>query len=260
MTMQAVTIGILNKALLTGIKSNVVIANMIHSIVPRLYTNRSNDDRIEDSLVHKLVSYAIKSTFAGADLLGAQWANGGLQKESAADVLKFKPDFVSYYHQRNNRFDLVVVEIKPRSNLSSSPPSDFVKLGQQMKIMINRLVAHHIPNPVVGSLLVEGNMCYTYQMELKGKNFYTMLLLDEFPLCTMTAELPLLPTIYQNINKLKSTAESVASRIEQTELAKGKAKRKASVSPLPTSWIHEGTCSYRKQQEPNKKQKTSVRQ
>ncbi|KAL9538494.1 hypothetical protein MBANPS3_010885 [Mucor bainieri] len=32
MTMQAVTIGILNKALLTGIKSNLVIANMIHSM------------------------------------------------------------------------------------------------------------------------------------------------------------------------------------------------------------------------------------
>jgi hypothetical protein len=33
-----------------------------------------------------------------------------------------------------------------------------VKIGQEMKIMLNNLVSEHIPSPVVCGILVEGNV------------------------------------------------------------------------------------------------------
>ncbi|KAG1109267.1 hypothetical protein G6F42_015707 [Rhizopus arrhizus] len=115
MTIQAITtIEIMGQAISTQIKGNLIVVNMIHTIVLRLYLLLDDNVKSED----------------------------------------YKPDLVSFYNQRNKRFDLVVAENKPRVNLSYCLPSDSVKLGQQMKVMMNRLVACHIPNPTAGSLCI----------------------------------------------------------------------------------------------------------
>lgn len=69
---------------------------------------------------------------------------------------KFKPDYVAYVRTRSTRHDLTIAEVKPTESSSRKPPSDLVKLGQQMKLMLNNLVSYKIPNPVVCGILVEG--------------------------------------------------------------------------------------------------------
>lgn len=84
-------------------------------------------------------------------------ANGRLSQENEANPGKFKPDYAAYCRIRNHRFDLTVAEFKPPNGRAGSLISDKVKLGQQMKVMINKLIKHQVSHPVVGSILVEGN-------------------------------------------------------------------------------------------------------
>lgn len=81
-------------------------------------------------------------------------ANGRLNQSEQNG--KFKPDYIAFVKTRSNRYDLTIAEVKPMDAHSGKPPSDLVKLGQQMKVMINNLIAHKISSPAVCGILVEG--------------------------------------------------------------------------------------------------------
>ncbi|EPB83120.1 hypothetical protein HMPREF1544_10105 [Mucor circinelloides 1006PhL] len=62
----------MGQAISTQIKGNLIVVNMIHTIVLRLYLLLDDNVKSEDYKVHKRVSYALKNTFGDCDLLGQQ--------------------------------------------------------------------------------------------------------------------------------------------------------------------------------------------
>ncbi|KAL0139729.1 hypothetical protein V8B55DRAFT_1447031, partial [Mucor lusitanicus] len=167
----------LAEAINTNDKATVQIANMLHTIAPRLYIS-TNELNVEDTFVHTVFSYAVKLIFGIEDLLSHQWANSRLNQQHENDQGKFKPDYIAYVKVRSIRHDVAIAEVKPTNAGSGRPPSDLVKLGQQMKIMLNNLVIRRVDSPTVCGILVEGSCCSLYKMNLIGHHFYSMVLLS----------------------------------------------------------------------------------
>ncbi|ORE10872.1 hypothetical protein BCV72DRAFT_198731, partial [Rhizopus microsporus var. microsporus] len=120
----------------------------------------TNELSAKDIFVHTVFSYAIKSVFGAEEILKHQWANRRLSQQNEENLVKLKPGYAAYIKIRNTRYDIAIAEVKPTSNRSSKLPSNLVKLGQQMKIMVNNLVNDHVPVPVVCGILVEGKQLY----------------------------------------------------------------------------------------------------
>ncbi|KAI7861271.1 hypothetical protein BDF14DRAFT_2000049 [Spinellus fusiger] len=243
MELQRTTINILSEAMMKNDKTLLQIANMLHTVAPRLLIS-SNELNFEDTFVHTIVSYIIKLIFGIENMLMHQWANGRLNPLNK-DIRKFKPDYIAYIKTRSTRHDITVAEFKPVGTHSGKPPSDLVKLGQQMKTMLNDLISHKVGNPVVCGILVQGKVCSLYKMDLIAPRFYRMILLASFSLCTSSSELCLIPNTFLWIAQLKDITVDTAKKVEKGELAKAKGKREFE-EVIPTSWVHNGTCIYTK--------------
>lgn len=72
------------------------------------------------------------------------------------DKEKFKPDYLAFVTTRSTKHDFTIAEIKPPRTISGKPPSDLVKINQQIKVMLKNLVRHKVASPVVGGILFEG--------------------------------------------------------------------------------------------------------
>ncbi|KAI7880801.1 uncharacterized protein EV154DRAFT_450611 [Mucor mucedo] len=267
MELQKTTIAMLNEAITNYDKPVVQVANLLHTVsvpifpstsghchtdtqaffnfncrAPRLLIN-PNESKVEDTHIHNFVSYIIKLVFGIEDILKHEWANGRLHSEKTG---KFKPDYVAYVRTRSTRHDLTIAEVKPTESSSRKPPSDLVKLGQQMKLMLNNLVSYKIPNPVVCGILVEGKKCSLYKMDIVGPAFYRMVHVVSFSLCTNKSEVSLIPNMFMWMSCLKDITIETAKQIEQTEIARAKGKGKRKLDDfIPESWVRRGSCAYK---------------
>ncbi|SAM09812.1 hypothetical protein [Absidia glauca] len=214
---------------------------------PRMYLSPV-DLSLEDTHVHTVISYAIKCIFGSEELLRLQWweeksctisysctlyidaillyrANGRMSNEEEPAIGKF-----TFVQIRSSRHELAVGEFKSVKGRCSGPPSDLVKMGQEIKVMLNNLIKEGILSPVVCGILVEGNVwngastlttrpipfffliptffligktCATMKMDLSAPRFYRMVMLNSFPLCTSRSELSLLPNMLVQFTPLK---------------------------------------------------------
>jgi hypothetical protein len=48
-----------------------------------------------------------------------------------------------------------VAAARARSTIQEKPSSDLVKIGQQIKVMLNNLINYKVASPVVGDILIE---------------------------------------------------------------------------------------------------------
>ncbi|GAA5816089.1 hypothetical protein MFLAVUS_009611 [Mucor flavus] len=94
--------------------------------------------------------------------------NGALNDDST-----FKPDFQVFSRAINIKCIVVVTEFKPTSR-NSAVESDLVKLGKQMKLIYNNLVAKRIPKPSVCGLLCQRETLCTYVMDMPSSHAYRM--------------------------------------------------------------------------------------
>ncbi|KAI9273292.1 hypothetical protein EDC94DRAFT_510795, partial [Helicostylum pulchrum] len=82
--------------------------------------------------------------------------------------------------------------------------SDLVKLGQEMRWALNKLIREGIhQNPVVGCVLLCGFDMYTFKIELAYPSRYIMTKLSKTLEFHSLAELPMLPTVVANLLQLK---------------------------------------------------------
>ncbi|RCH90099.1 hypothetical protein CU098_006699, partial [Rhizopus stolonifer] len=244
MEVQKATIAILGEAITKYDKAVVQIANLLHTVAPRLLIN-SNKSNVEDTHIHNFVSYIIKLVFGIEDILNHQWANGRLNQVDQKG--KFKPDYIAYVKTRSIRHDFTIAEVKPTDASSGKPPSDLVKLGQQMKVMLNNLISYKIPSSAVCGILVEGKNCSLYKMDIIGQSFYRMVHVTSFPLCTTPSELCLIPNMFLWMTYLKFYKDitiDTAKQVEKSELTRAKGKRKLG-DVVPESWVCHGTCTFK---------------
>ncbi|CAO3588281.1 unnamed protein product [Absidia cylindrospora] len=113
-------------------------------------------------------------------------------------------------------FDLLVVEVKPPGKTSSGQlQSDWVKIGKEMKRMVDCLVNTGIDNILVGGTLVEGFSCSTYMMDLKHDGVCRMTQLSHFYLLRGPSDIALVPEIIEYILQLKAILLQTVASINQ---------------------------------------------
>ncbi|CAO3637683.1 unnamed protein product [Cunninghamella blakesleeana] len=122
---------------------------------------------------------------------------------------------VSYSPIHGHIFDLFVVEIKPIGKSSTSQPqSDFVKLGKEMKRMVDCLVNEDIETVQVDGILVEGIKCHTYIMDLGYDGIYRIVQIGEFNLLRDSSDILLVPKIIEYLSQVKSFLLETANSID----------------------------------------------
>lgn len=110
--------------------------------------------------------------------------------------------------QSSKQFNVGAAEIKPpgKANSTNNGESDRVKLGHEMKAMLDDLISYGVESPVVGGILLEGCSMSTYKMSLDHPQVYKLIQLSTIAIFNNTQELVLLPPILKNLIQVKVSA------------------------------------------------------
>ncbi|KAI8373414.1 hypothetical protein EDC96DRAFT_499244 [Choanephora cucurbitarum] len=127
------------------------------------------------------------------------------------------------------KIDVFLAEFKKPSAKPSQILNDKVKLGNLMKLMVDRLVLLGVPSPVVCGLFADGRMTYTYKMTIKKDGEYEFVELGCFGTIRCTSDLMSLPI-------MMAYFEQLAEIVKQT-LEKMKIKLSGEVVPGPLALL-----------------------
>ncbi|SAM08952.1 hypothetical protein [Absidia glauca] len=145
------TVAIVNKctaaALITRNQVDVLVASALAGYLHLFYAGPP-PFLDENSFVHHYLAPIMKLVFDEKCQLNVDW-NMRLGNSS------YKLDLLVSSTCGDVLLDLIIGEFKPPNHNSSQVEPDLVKLGKQMRIMINKLVTKGVPNPVVGGVLVQ---------------------------------------------------------------------------------------------------------
>jgi hypothetical protein len=82
-----------------------------------------------------------------------------LKRKRSASLMKTQPDYVAYVKTRLDlKYDIFVAEVKKPYAKANQLESDLVKVGKQMKKMIDCLLDLDIEQPIVCGLVIEGKI------------------------------------------------------------------------------------------------------
>ncbi|KAG1373432.1 hypothetical protein G6F61_010186 [Rhizopus arrhizus] len=140
----------------------LILANILHRTAITLANGKPNSE-IEDSFVHNFISNLFENVFQTESILSTAWANGqlgGKRKNEEDEQSHFKPAYAVFVKQRSLRLDLSCAEAKSPVNTAIFPKSDLVKIGQEMKWMLNKIIREGVEMPVVGGVPATGFNMY----------------------------------------------------------------------------------------------------
>ncbi|KAI8341561.1 hypothetical protein BD560DRAFT_303013, partial [Blakeslea trispora] len=103
----------------------------------------------------------------------------------------------------DTKFDLFAVEVKKPEATVTQVVDDEAKLGNMLKLMVDRLVVKKIPSPVVCGLLVENSVVKTYKMTIVSSGRYEFVQLACFSHIRTLDDLSCLSTIVNHLMQLK---------------------------------------------------------
>lgn len=133
---------------------------------------------------------------------------------------QYKPDFGIYVNGLSQRFEVVVGEFKaPKGHCQGE--SDTIKIGKEMRTMINRLITIGVEDPVVCGVLVSKGCLSTYKMELRGPKLYVMTRLSKLNLIRTSDDLAMLPILVSRIAQVQVIHSSMAVTMKFTLLSLG---------------------------------------
>jgi len=145
-------------------------------------------DFTEDTFVHEILA-PILSPFFNNKLLICGWSTDELDA-SIHRKRKFDPslqrgrvpDFTVSTSAKNKKQHLLVAEVKSPKHSSKALPDDLVKLGNEMKDSLDKMLDDGIDarDMVICGLHVQGLRCSLFTMDLKYDGVYRMILLDRF--------------------------------------------------------------------------------
>lgn len=138
-----------------------------------------------------------------------------------------KPDFVAYVNGTVKQEGILTAEFKGPNGRCAGIRSDLVKLGQQMKYMLDCLIAERVPSPVVCGVLVESRYLYlqlcktltlapssgdnwrTFKMDMKNPRIYRLIHLRGISFIKDISQLSSLPLVVQGLWQLKVSNRSL---------------------------------------------------
>lgn len=115
---------------------------------------------------------------------------------------EFKPDYGVFANGLSRKFVVLVAEFKPPEGRQQQE-SDFIKIGKELRIMLNRLLSIGIHDAAVCGILVYNNRMSTFKMELRAPQLYTMVQLSNMPIIQSSEDLSLLPPLVSKLHQLK---------------------------------------------------------
>ncbi|KAF7724813.1 hypothetical protein EC973_000697 [Apophysomyces ossiformis] len=219
-------------AIISRDKTLASVAFILQDLTQKCIT-WSEDVLVEDTFIHQYLSTFIDYLFCRDENLKHKWANAMLEacltsssssfkrpRRSTVMDEEFEPDFTSYVDVHGRRFDLFCVEVKKPGGRNGGPYTDLVKLGKEMKLMLDALIKSEVPNPKVCGLLVNGSSCKTYRMDLEYEAIYRLVQLDEFELVTSINSMLQTTLVVESLLQLKELILSTAQRVDQSFKAK----------------------------------------
>ncbi|KAI8148540.1 hypothetical protein BJV82DRAFT_663904 [Fennellomyces sp. T-0311] len=230
---QTLTIGYLNEVLLPR-NFDLIVANPT-----QLKLIGSIREGGEDTYIHDVLAPLLDITFAFNTALGHFRAKISLDKAHQ----QYKTDYGVYANGLSKKCVVLVAEFKPREGRQRQE-SDFIKIGKEMRTMLNRLIMIYVHNPVVCGNLVGGNRISTFKMELKASQIYAMVQLSDLPLIRNSDDLNLIPLLVAKLQQVKEYSLQTAQKVQA--LSKLIRQGHTSVSSVPTSWINNNFYSVQK--------------
>ncbi|CDH52271.1 predicted protein [Lichtheimia corymbifera JMRC:FSU:9682] len=111
-------------------------------------------------------------------------------------------------------FDILAIEVKPPCKSSNAQlQSDFVKLGKEMKSMVDRLHSHGIKDSVVCGVLFNGYHATTHTLLLVAEGVYLMVEHGHFDLMRSPQDVSSVPKIYEHLKQLNTLLQPVIHTI-----------------------------------------------
>ena len=146
----------------------------------------------------------------------------------------------SYATPGGKTFDILSIKVKPPKKSSNrQTQSDFVKVGKELKDMIDDLVDNGICNGVVGGFVTQGYTSRSYTMELVAEGVYLMVNRGECDLLRSPKDAIRIPQLYEHFlqtrNLLLSTIEKIDNILTITHATRQSWKRPSASIPCRTT-------------------------
>ncbi|KAF7726047.1 hypothetical protein EC973_009112 [Apophysomyces ossiformis] len=137
---------------------------------------------VEDSFVHLYLDGLLDDIFSTDDIFFQAWANSSFESDP-----QLKPDWTLYVKPWHTKIDLATCEVKPPGKPGSSDLSDFVKLGVELRTMLNALIDLGMEDANVFAILVKGLAVSTFAMGMEAQ-VYRMIQLGSFALVSKRSQ------------------------------------------------------------------------
>lgn len=182
--------------------------------------------------IHNCLHNLLSSIFSCDKYFIQDWANKSLESS-----LIYQPDWCASVKFWKNKYNIIATEAKPKAKQNRGIVSDYVKLGRELKLMLEKLIHCGVNDPKVYGLLVKGGVLEIYVMDIKVDGIYRFVKVDTVNLVTNFTEMVnlmrTLPILYQ----LKERVLTMVKRLELVELRKSKG---LTVNPtLPVSRLRQ---------------------
>ncbi|KAF7726108.1 hypothetical protein EC973_009083 [Apophysomyces ossiformis] len=210
---------VLNLAMESKDDVSFLAASIMFSWLPRLPQQPpSAPSDVEDTHVHNYLDALLNDIYGSEPIFVQEWANGFLS------TARFKPDWVAFVKPWFTRFDIGVCEVKT-TRTNAGVFSDYVKLGLEMRDMLNELIKQGLDHAQVCGILVKE----TYVMDLKWP-VYRMVMLSSVRLPDSVATFSLFPSVFRAVLQTKNIATSVVHHLDELQASLSKGKRKLSAT------------------------------
>ncbi|CDH49760.1 predicted protein [Lichtheimia corymbifera JMRC:FSU:9682] len=240
---QLITSNILASAVSSQEEVQMIAANALHRLAINFSTSQHIDTSLEDTFAHGVIGIILESVFQAEPLLSYKWANGQLGAKRKREAATFKPDFIVFVTQSSKQFNVGAAEIKPpgKANSTNNGESDRVKLGHEMKAMLDDLISYGVESPVVGGISLEGCSMSTYKMSLDHPQVYKLIQLSTIAIFNNTQELVLLPPILKNLIQVKNIVLKTAIKAKKRSCERSNGIPACHRPPLS----YMSSCSYK---------------
>ncbi|KAI9278619.1 hypothetical protein BDA99DRAFT_531364 [Phascolomyces articulosus] len=133
--------------------------------------------------------------------------------------------YVGYHEVANgSTYDLLTVVVKlPSESSQSQLQSDFIKVGKEMKTMLDELTNLGVEKPNVAGILVEGHELSTFSMRLVHDDVYIMRQHDHLRLLQTPESIVLVPSIIEYMMQLATLLQDTVNEIDKRVLSNERA-------------------------------------
>ncbi|KAI7850360.1 hypothetical protein BDC45DRAFT_247474 [Circinella umbellata] len=126
----------------------------------------------------------------------------------------------SYQATTGDKFDVLACEVKPCKTTSISQVQfDFVKLGKEMKEMLDALLDYGVKSPLVTGVLIEGKNMTTYTIRLTEQSCYILYEHEMFSLLESPQDVHRVPVILEHLIQLANLLKDTTRKISECSLS-----------------------------------------